>query len=64
MKKSNRASSRKNLGKEDLKALAEWLKSDGKHAFRNAIESKSNVEKLVEQMSVIDDKAVKEPYTV
>lgn len=64
MKKRNPVERRKDLDKKDLKALAEWLRSDGRDAFRSAIESKSEVEKLVEQMSVIDDKAVKEPYTV
>ena len=59
MKKRNPAGRRKDLDKKDLKALAEWLRSDGRDAFRSAIESKSEVEKLVEQMFATDENAVK-----
>jgi len=64
MKKRNPAGRRKDLDKKDLKALAEWLRSDGRDAFRSAIESKTEVEKLVAKMSIIDENAVKEPFTV
>ena len=64
MRKSNRTGAKKELDKKDLKALADWLKSDGQEAFRRSIENKTEVERLIEKMSVIDEKAVKEPYTV
>jgi hypothetical protein len=52
------------LEKKELESLATWIKSDGADTFRHIFEKKSEVEKLVERMSVVDEKAIREPYTV
>ena len=52
------------LGEHQLKALAEWLKSHGSEAFKPAFQNKSEVERIIDKMSIIDEKAIREPYTV
>lgn len=64
MSKKNTSSEKVTLGEKELKTLAEWLKSHGSEAFRPAFENKSEVERIIEKMSVIDEKAIREPYTV
>jgi hypothetical protein len=64
MKKNKAEESKNVLDKEELEALAKWLKSDGIEIIKHAFENKSNVEKVIERMSIIDEKAIREPYTV
>lgn len=52
------------LDEKDLNALAEWLKSHSSEVFKVAFEKKSAVERIIDKMSIIDEKAIKEPYTV
>jgi hypothetical protein len=64
MKKNKAEESKNVLDKKELEALAKWLKSDGTDAIKHAFESKSEFEKLIENMSAIDEKAIREPYMV
>jgi len=64
MSKKSTGSKKRVLTETELKALAEWLKSHGSEAFRYAFENKSEVERIIDKMSIIDEKTIKEPYTV
>ncbi len=64
MSKKNPDKEKGALGEHQLEALAEWLKSHGSEAFKPAFQNKSEVERIIEKMSIIDEKAIREPYTV
>jgi hypothetical protein len=64
MKKVKEEEGKPVLEKKELENLAIWLKSDGIEIIKHAFENKSNVEKVIEKMSIIDEKAIREPYTV
>jgi hypothetical protein len=64
MSKKNPDKEKGALGEHQLKALAEWLKSHGSEAFKPVSQNKSEVERIIEKMSIIDEKAIREPYTV
>jgi hypothetical protein len=52
------------LDKKELDNLASWIKTDGADAVRHIFEKKSEVEILVERMSVVDVNTLREPYTI
>ena len=64
MSKKNTGIKKVTLSEEKYIILAEWLKSKGTEAFRHAFEKKSEVERIIDKMSIIDEKAIREPYTV
>lgn len=64
MSKKRTSRKKKVLTKSDFDAIAEWLKSNGSDAFRVAFETKSEVEKIIDKMPFVDEKTIKEPYTV
>ena len=64
MSKNRVSRNKKVLTKSDFDAIAVWLKSNGPDAFRLAFENKSEVEKIIDKMPYLDEKTIKEPYTV
>jgi hypothetical protein len=55
---------KKGLTKSDFDAMATWLKAHGSDAFRAAFETKTEVEMVIDKMVIVDEKTIKEPYTV
>lgn len=52
------------LSDKKLEELAAWIRLHGDEAFKKVFENKSEVEKIIEKMSVIDEKSMREPYTI
>ncbi|QQR95615.1 MAG: hypothetical protein IPJ93_02420 [Bacteroidota bacterium] len=54
-----------NWDKEQLMDLVSWLKtSQAKEAFTQTEEQRKELKEVIENMTQIDPKAIKEPYTI
>ena len=59
MKKQN-----KPLSRENIEAIANWLKENNSAIVEAKSEEKSEVEKIIDNMAIVSPEMITEPYTL